>query len=892
MTTPRLLLVDGHSLAFRAYHATRESPGFMTSTGERTNAVYIFCTMMRRLLREYAPTHVCVAFDTAAPTFRKIEYPEYKAGRKPTPEDFPPQIGFIVEAMHALGVKTTSKDGIEADDILATLARQGEDVGARVWVASGDRDAFQMITDAVTVLAPGQTMSQMREMDAQAILKKYKVTPERYPELAALTGEDADNLAGVYGVGPGVAAKWLNEFDGLDNLLERAGEIGGKRGEQLRASIDAVRRNRRLNRLLTEADLDVSFDDLTLSPRGPQAWNDVCATLEFHSLKDAMWHTVTELVGDLSDDGGEADEEPLECVLRHRDLPADELEDWLDSAGPAPVGVDVVGDDSPGHASVRAVSFAFGEEAVTIDWDEASAETKDVLEKVLGDRSRAFALIDAKAALHRLSGSGLSLNARVFDAALAAYLLVPDAREYSPEYLAKTYLQREMPSEDGADTLWADEAPSSRWRAQLAGDLVGPLSEKLEALGQFDLLADLEIPLTRVLARMEEVGIAACASVFAALHDDLTHEVTRAAEEARRIAGDPDLNLSSPKQLQRVLFDELALPPTRKIKTGYTTNAEALNQLYIDTQHPFLAYLLEHRDKIKLLQSVDGLAKAIDDSGRIHTTFQQTVAATGRLSSTAPNLQNIPARTATGREIRAGFVAGEGYEGLMTADYSQIEMRIMAHLSKDDALIAALTSGEDLHASMASLVFHIPVEEVTPQLRSRIKATSYGLAYGLSDYGLAKQLGIARGEAADLRASYFRRFSKIRDYLADVVATANREGYTTTMFGRRRYLPDLRSDSRRMREAAERAALNAPIQGSAADIMKRAMLGVDAGLREGGFASRLLLQIHDELIFEVAPGERARLEALVREAMGAAAQLSVPLSVSVGYGSTWKEAAH
>ena len=559
------------------------------------------------------------------------------------------------------------------------------------------------------------------------------------------------------------------------------------------------------------------------------------------------------------------------------------------------------------------MSLSDGSRAVAIDLTEILPEDEAVLARLLADVERPKLVADAKGSWHALSARGLRLDGVVADPSLAGYLCRPEQRSYDVDTLTQRWLGIDLAAvnEGGAggdggsgesqsafdlEALTSQEAvaPShlaSARRAAALLSLQAVLDEQMAARDALGLFTDLEMPVAATLTVMEDAGIAVDDAVLQARQTELDARVTHAAEGAYAAAG-RELNLSSPKQLQAVLFDELKMPKTRKTKTGYTTDADALAGLYAKTSHPFLEHLLEHRDAIKLRQTVEGLRKAIQADGRIHTTFQQTIAATGRLSSTDPNLQNIPARHEEGMRIREAFTVGEGYECLMTADYSQIEMRIMAHLSEDQALIEAFRSGEDLHRYVAALVHGIEVEDVTAQQRSHVKAMSYGLAYGLSTFGLARQLGIDNADAADLRNAYFARFGKVHDYLESVVEQARRDGYTETMFGRRRYLPDLTSDNRQRREMAERAALNAPIQGSAADIVKKAMIDVDSALREQALTSRILLQIHDELLIEVAPGEAEAVESLLKEQMGGAAELSVPLDVAVGRGRTWREAAH
>ena len=913
-------------MAFRAFYALPVD-NFTTSTGQSTNAVHGFVSMFLSLLDNERPTHVAVAFDLPGGTFRTEEYAEYKGTRDETPQPFLGQVELIQEVLEAMGVTALTAPGYEADDILATLATSAQAEGMEVLICSGDRDSFQTVTERCTVLYPVKGVSTLRRMTPQEVEERYGVTPERYPHLAALVGETSDNLPGVPGVGPKTAAKWLNLYDGLDGVIAHADQIKGKAGQSLRDHLDDVVRNRRLNHLLTDLDLGVlPRTDLRLAGADRSALARVFEALEFRTLHQRALRILS--FTDTSDhvEPGEAEEagalnalSDLEIVSLGHDLAAGQLAEWLETSLPAdgdngtrPLGADVVGVLRPVEGDAALVSLSDGSRAVVVDLTEILPEDEAALARLLADVERPKLVADAKGSWHALSARGLTLDGVVADPSLAGYLCRPEQRSYDVDTLTQRWLGIDLAAvnEGGAggdggsgesqsafdlEALTSEAVPASHLasagRAAALLPLQVVLDEQMVARDALGLFTDLEMPVAATLTVMEDAGIAVDDAVLQIRQTELDARVTHAAEGAYAAAG-RELNLSSPKQLQAVLFDELKMPKTRKTKTGYTTDADALAGLYAKTSHPFLEHLLEHRDAIKLRQTVEGLRKAIQPDGRIHTTFQQTIAATGRLSSTDPNLQNIPARHEEGMRIREAFTVGEGYECLMTADYSQIEMRIMAHLSADQALIEAFRSGEDLHRYVAALVHGIRVEDVTAQQRSHVKAMSYGLAYGLSTFGLARQLGIDNADAADLRNAYFARFGKVHDYLESVVEQARRDGYTETMFGRRRYLPDLTSDNRQRREMAERAALNAPIQGSAADIVKKAMIDVDSALTERALASRILLQIHDELLIEVAPGEAEAVENLLKEQMGGAAELSVPLDVAVGRGRTWREAAH
>ena len=898
-----VLIIDGHSMAFRAFYAL-PADSFVTATGQHTNAVYGFVSMLTRLLETERPTHVAVAFDVSRHSFRTEEYPEYKGTRDATPEEFKGQVELIREVLDAMGVVSLSREGFEADDILATLAHRAGREGATVLVVSGDRDTFQTVTDNVTVLYPGTGPGDLRRMTPAAVEAKYGVPPHRYPEIAAIVGETSDNLPGVPGVGPKTAAQWINRFNGLDNLLARADEIGGKRGAALREHRDDVVRNRRLNRLLTDMDLEVGPADLARRPTDMAAIDRLFDSLEFGRLRVKVREVSGIAMANSAEDETTQHSTPATHVeVRLADAACD-IAAWASTRDPLALLVE--GDTRPARGDVALLALAGPDEALVIDPAELSPAQERALAEVVA-RASSLIVHDAKGTSHALASRGWRLGSVSFDTMLAAYLAHPDQRSHKLADVAARLTGITIDDEPGdADALFdlADigEGPSAaQTRAARLACALHPLAHtlrsKLEDSGETGLLTDMEMPLSRLLARMESVGIAADTAVLDSLSDELGADVEAAREGAWAAAG-REVNLSSPKQLQEVLFDHFGLPKTKKTKTGYTTNADALAGLWAKTQgaggagHDFLGYLLTHRDRIKLKQMVDSLSATVAPDGRIHTTFSQVAAATGRLASSDPNLQNIPARSADGMRIRGAFVPGEGYASLMSADYSQIEMRLMAHLSGDEALIEAFNSGEDLHRTMASMVFGMPVAQVGSEERSRIKATSYGLAYGLSSYGLAAQLGIPVPEAAALRERYFERFGAVRDYLEGLVAQARADGYTQTMFGRRRYLPDLRSTNRQRREMAERAALNAPIQGSAADIVKIAMMDVASALSRAGLASRLLVQIHDELLLEIAPGEEAAVVELVRDKMASPVALSVPLDVAVGIGPSWQLAAH
>ena len=887
----RLLLLDGHSLAYRAFFAL-PAENFSTSTGQHTNAVYGFTSMLINLLRDEEPTHLAVAFDVSRQTFRSEEYAEYKAGRATTPSEFKGQVSLVKEVLDAMGVTHLELDGYEADDILATLTTQATQAGFdEVLLCSGDRDALQLVRDNVTVLYPVKGVSELTRMTPAAVEEKYSVPPERYSDLAALVGEKSDNLPGVPGVGPKTAAKWIGQYGDLEGLVANVDQIKGKAGENVRAHLDGVLRNRRLNQLLVDVPLPVTPDDLARHDWNRDEVHRVFDGLEFKVLRDRLFATLgtaqPEAEGDVSVDG---------VVLGDG-----EVETWLAGiTGRAGLFVDGTWAKGAGDASGLAIADGSGR-AAYVDLTTLAPEDEQALAEWLADVTKAKALHDAKGPMHALAARGLTLAGLTNDTAIAAYLVRPDQRSYGFEDLLLRYCHIELPetSKQAAGQgmldlgdVGATQGDDAMARAAAVATLAAALDEAVADVGGIELMAELELPIVEVLATMEQAGIAVDLDALHELEADYDAQVVAAQQDAWDAIGGEQVNLGSPKQLQVVLFETLGLPKTKKTKTGYTTDAEAIADLSEKAPHPFLDALLRHRDASKLRSTVQGLIKSIGDDGRIHTTYQQTIAATGRLSSTDPNLQNIPIRTESGRRIRRVFVVGEGYDCLMSADYSQIEMRVMAHLSGDEGLIQAFNDGEDLHRFVGSRVFGVEPSEVTSEMRAKVKAMSYGLAYGLSAFGLSKQLRISTAEAQRLMDGYFERFGGVRDYLRQIVDDARATGYTETMMGRRRYLPDLTSDNRQRRDMAERMALNAPIQGSAADIMKKAMLGVDEALRAANLRSRVLLQVHDELIVEVGAGERDEAERIVREQMGAAADLAVPLDVNVGTGHSWQDAEH
>lgn len=946
-TNETLLVVDGHSLAFRAFFALPVD-NFSTSSGQATNAVWGFATMLAQVIDAEKPDHLGVAFDVKGGTFRNEMLPQYKGTREAAPEELLTQLPLIQRMLTALGVTYIEKPGFEGDDVIATLATMGDKAGYHTLVLSGDRDAFQLVDDNVTVLYPGHHFKDLKHMTPQSIIDKYKVTPAQYPDLAALRGETADNIPGVPGVGDGFAAKWINQFGSLDGICEHADEIGGKKGESLRANIDQVKLNRKVNALVRDVDLGVDIEDLTFGTVDVAQIDALFKELEFGPrTKSRVLKTFntgakasnTSGAGESTNNEQNEQDSSLdlnlpeptsitapeqfdEWVKAHRvevKVPGEiadfTVSDYGDGSQRHAICGDAVGhawtvaawgDERPGRATAQAIAVATATSAAIVPLPITDTLRAQLARFLKSEHSRTI-VHGYKELLHLLGAVDLDMDLPMFDTKLAGYLAQPDFHADSLKQAAEHFLdihftETEQPSQGTLDfdDDQVEEDPNEHRLRDLAiirslAVTLGPIIDERE---QCWLMRAIELPVSRVLHGMEHTGAKVDSVRLVSMRDQFAAEARQAQEMAWEYAG-TEINLQSPKQLQKVLFEDMGLKPTKRTKSGsYTTNAAALQDLYVksvdnERANGFLGALLRHREINKLKQIVQTLIDATNTSDeRIHTTFEQTVAATGRLSSVDPNLQNIPNRNAAGREIRGVFVPGEGYEALMSCDYSQVELRIMADLSDDEALIEAFRSGADFHKYVASMVYKLPVDQITGDQRSHVKAMSYGLAYGLSTYGLAQQLKIAPREAEALKNRYFDTFGKVHDYLESLVANAREKGYTETIFGRRRYFPALHSTNRVAREAAERAALNAPIQGSAADIMKIAMIRAERTLAEAHVKSRIILQIHDELVVEIAPGEGDQVTELVRNAMEHAVDLAVPLDVSCGIGSDWQLAAH
>ena len=877
------MLIDGHSMAFRAFYAL-PTEKFTTSTGQATNAIYGFLSMLATLLHDEHPTHVAVAFDVGRTTFRTEMFPDYKAQRDETPPEFISQIPILKNLLATLGITTIEKPNYEADDIIATLATTAQPLGFETLIVTGDRDSLQLVNNTTTVLYPMKGVSVMHRFTPQAVQDKYGLTPQQYPDFAALRGDPSDNLPSVPKVGEKTATKWIVQHGNLTNLLNNADTIKGVVGTNLRERIDQVKLNRQLTEMVKNLDLTHTPPELKLQPVNTETLTEDFNNLEFGTT---LRTKILKARGATVDTTATPPQTPTT-------VDTISVAKWLKQHPTEAMAVHITGRGTP--ATGDAESFAIIDQnhhAIAGNFADLNPKDDKALADYLQSTQPKF-LHDAKTTYHMLAGRGITLGGIAHDTALAAYLLNPGQRTYDLKTTYQRHLHRTLEITETGQLSLLDITNTNTLITAAAAilELAATLPTKLATINELELYLDLELPLTTILAEMEATGIAVDIPTLEEQLDTFTNLVTQEETAARTIAGDPNLLLTSPKQLQVVLFETLGLPKTKKIKTGYSTAAKEIETLAANHPHEFLNHLLAHREYQKMKTTLEGLIKAVGDDGRIHTTFQQTMTSTGRLSSTDPNLQNIPIRTPAGKKIRSAFTVGTNYETLLTADYSQIEMRVMAHLSNDPGLITAYNNGEDLHNYVGAKVFDVPPSGVTPELRRKVKALSYGLVYGLSAFGLSQQLNIPAGEAKQIMENYFHRFGGVKHYLDTVVTQARKDGYTATLFDRRRYLPELTSTNRATRENAERAALNAPIQGTAADIIKIAMLRIHHELKKTNAKSRVLLQVHDELVVEIAPGELTTVKKLIEHEMDNAITLKVPLEVSTGHGPNWDAAAH
>ena len=861
---PTLAILDGHSLAYRAFFALPED--LSTSSGQPTNSVYGFTSMLLKLMADHHPDALAVAWDTPVPTFRKEAYEPYKAQRTKAPDTFRSQLPLIREVIDSLGISQVEVDGFEADDVIATVAARAEQDGWSVLVVTGDRDSFQLIDGQVTVVYTRRGISDIVMADAEWVEARYGVAPATYVDYAALRGDTSDNLPGVPGVGEKTAAKLIGQFGNVEGVYTHLDDLTPKLRENLDASREQVFLNRRLMELQRDVSIDVDLDALTTREWDRDRARRLFESLEFRVLWD-------RLAGQDEVEPGE----PLDVTTRTVLDPAA----IATIAKRSPLVLEPVwsGDDLAG------VAVPEGDDAAAF----IPSDKLDALVSALADPNHPKVLHDAKPFLRHLLGLGIGFDGLAFDCTIAAYLLNPASRSFSLAEMADAFLgiELESPDERGQGTLDFGGGPNidiAGTRAVAVSKLAGVLEEQIGS--ERELFDEFELPLVGVLARMEAIGILIDRDYLEALGSDIRAQLSDLENEIYEAAGGV-FNINSTAQLSTVLFEDLGLPVLRKTPKGAPSTDHGV-LVKLAEAHPMVAMLLKYRELEKLRSTyIEGYLPLIAADGRIHTRFNQTAAATGRLSSDNPNLQNIPVRSETGRTIRRAFVAEPGWQ-FVVADYSQIELRVLAHLSLDPGLIDAF-EGEsaDIHTETAARVFGVDPANVTGEMRRRAKAINFGLLYGMEAYGLAERLEISREEAAEHIAEYFAQFPKVKDYLASVVSEARSRGYTETMFGRRRYLPELSSDNYRIRQMGERMALNAPVQGSAADIIKKAMIDLDRVLEP--LQARMLLQIHDELLVETPPEEQEKATRLLRDTMEHVADLRVPLKVDIASGSNLAE---
>ena len=863
----RVLLLDGHSLAYRAFFALPDT--LVTSSGQVTNAVYGFTAMLLKLLADERPQGVVVCFDKGAPQFRLDRYKEYKAGRAATPDLFKQQLPLIREVLGSLRIPTVELEGFEADDLLATLTKHAREEGCEVILVTGDRDILQLVRDGVAVIMTRRGISDVIRYDTPAVVERYGVTPEQWTDFVALKGETSDNLPGVPGVGDKTAAQLINKYGDIEQVIAHAGDLTPKLREAITKYAEQVRVNKELGHLLDDVQIDLDPARLRLEAWDDETVRNLFLSLEFRSLherlKEIKFHTTTAApaleVNSIAEFTSESELRDSEAVAFAWN------EDWLAVCDSA--------------AEARVLPFA------------------DAVHRLAGclkDPHRPKIAHDAKALFRAALGAGVEIEGFYCDTKVAAYLLEPGSPSgYTVGETVSRYLgvsidadKSEPQAGEQATLSFGADEKQNIGRAAVAIRAVAPVIEaQLRAQGAWELATSLEFPLIQVLARMEHDGILIDRDYLEKLNTDFGQKMMALEGTIQQLAGE-EFNVNSNLQLQRILFDKLALPKTRKIKTGYSTDAAELEKLA--ASHPIITSLLEYREVSKLKNGFSEMLLALIDpqSRRIHTTYEQATAATGRLSSSAPNLQNIPIRGELGRQIRRAFIAPPGHI-LLSADYSQIELRVLAHLSEDEAFCQAFAEGHDFHATIAAKVYGVELRQVTSAMRNQVKQFSYGIAYGMSTYGVSQRLGVEMDEAASFVETYYAQFPKVRNFLAAQVDKAKVDGFTTTMFGRRRYLPELLSSNFRLRALGERMALNAPIQGSAADILKKAMIGVDAALRQQPVA-KMLLTVHDELVFEVSTDKLDEARALIENEMTRAADLRCGLAVEVHSGTSWAEA--
>lgn len=867
----RFLVLDGSSLIFRAFYAL---PGLSDSHGQPTGAIFGFSNMLTKLMAEQQPDLMVLAFDKSRHTFRTEHYADYKGTRDKTPEELLSQFSLLREFAANMGIPFLEKDNYEADDIIGTLATQAAAKGYDVRVITGDRDALQLVRPNLRVLLTKKGISEIKDYDTAAFEEEYGFEPLKLIDLKGLMGDTSDNIPGVPGVGPKTASKLLLAYGSVENVLAHVGEVSGKKlKENLQTYADQARLSKELATIeLHVPDLAFAEEDYRIQPD----MEKMQAFCDDHELR-AVWRNFERLYGPaelaLDLDGGENGAAAQDLSYDLWD------EEAVKTAAKAPyLAVSGIFSGLAPFVSLEGLAVVAGPDAEKAGFVARDSAAFPALLQLLESDQQAVVF-----GLKRYDQAGLRGQKAFFDVELAAYLLEPERSKYALSELSQKYLQEAAPES------FDDEKAQAVWEAKAISRLYPLLGAKLEEEKLTHLMDTIELPLVEVLAAMEQNGVYVNRAHLAEKTEEVADRLQKIEAAIYEMAGH-DFNLNSPKQLGVVLFEELGLPVRKKTKTGYSTNAEVLESLRLE--HPIIEQILAYRLWSKLKSTyLDGIAGLIrTDTGRIHTSFNQTVTATGRLSSSDPNLQNIPVRTEEGRMIRALFEPGEGYDYLLSADYSQIELRLLAHMSGDENFIDAFKRGQDIHARTAAEVFGIPLDEVTPELRRHAKAVNFGIVYGISDFGLARNLHISRKEAGDYISRYFERYPGVRAFMDKVVAEAHETGYVTTMFGRRRELPAIKSRNFNQRMLAERMAMNTPIQGTAADVIKLAMIAAYRKLREAGVKSRILLQVHDELVLEVKESEIETVQAILHEAMEHVVSLSVPLSIDVHWGRNWAEA--
>ena len=867
----RLFLLDGHSLSYRAFFALPTS--LATTSGQVTNAVYGFTSMLIKLLAEERPDLIAVAFDVGRPTVRLEKYAEYKAGRAETPDEFRQQLGLIVEVLETLRIPVIGIEGHEADDAIATLALRALDRGIEAVIVTADRDFFQLVRPGLTVMFNVKGISDIRRYDVEAVTERFGLPPEKYLDYVALKGDASDNIPGVPGVGEKTASKLVQDFGSVEELLRRTDELKkGKLKESIEAAGEQLALNKELAELNTDVDVDLEPEDAVMGDWDVEAVRRLFISLEFRTLFERL-----EEVGRSAKPAVEMAELDL------REVGVDEIAELVSSNGPKAIRLDL------DEREVRGVAVSMG------GGQAAYAELHDLsrLADVLADQAAPKWTHDAKDLEAAVVAEGRSLGGVTTDTMLAAYLLDPAAPSFELQPLSEQYLGTDVlgsVAEEAEGQLFGDSWRKTAAEAAAVALLAPVLDERIDKAGLRRLLDDVELPLSSVLARMQAQGVALDVAYLEEMAEGVRDTMATLQARIYELAGE-EFNLNSPPQLRAILYDKLRLSPGKKTPKGQlSTDASVLEKLR--DMHPIVDAILSWRELDKLNSTyLDALPKQVDPrDGRVHTTFNQTGAATGRLSSTNPNLQNIPVRGELGRQIRRAFVPGSKGDVLLVADYSQIELRILAHLSGDEGLKSAFESGTDIHTATSARVFGLPEDQVDPATRSRAKAINYGLAYGMNAWGLASRLEITPDEAQEFIDAYFASFPQIRDYLDRQVARAAAEGFTETILGRRRYIPELQAANPRVRDMGRRMALNAPIQGSAADVFKLGMIKVDEALRVSDLECRMLLTVHDELVFEVSKKRVEEAAELVKREMEAAYDLDVPLRADIGWGPNWAEA--